>query len=258
MNKWIYPKIAVPCLVLLCFGFLSITSSCKNESSTKREKWIDLKIKDWPQIVMTNKVVFDDTTYTDFASSFLVDTGEDTIGVTCKHVFAAFSAIGLFTVDFRGRLESWKMYPKNDRECVIEAGQLINRNPGEMAALPNTTNNTDWLAFKIKTGNKNIYPLKIGDGSVRAGEMLYNLGWTIDQTDGPPKLYSFKVYRVVGNQIFMEPVNFTDNAAGLSGSPIFNRDGHLVGISSGETGNLARACSVFYLMEVLEKNHAPK
>ena len=98
--------------------------------------------------------------------------------------------------------------------------------------------------------NENIKPFNIGDGSVRSGEYLYNIGWSY-KDQGAPKLYKFRVFRIVENQIFMEPVNFTDEPAGLSGSPIFNSKGHLVGISSGGEGGLARACSVYYLLKVL-------
>ena len=150
------------------------------------------------------------------------------------------------------------MYPKNNRDEIVELGDLINTNPSEMAALPNSTNNEDWLVFKIKKAAPDITPLKIGDGSVKSGEFLYTIGWTIDDKGVAPELYKFKVYRMFGNQIFMEPVEFTENPAGLSGAPLINRYGKLVGISSGGDGGLVRACSVFYLFKVLEKYQEEK
>ena len=160
-------------LVLLSLG------ACNKKQNTSIENWVKLPVNEWPHIAMTNEVVFNDTTFTDFASSFLVDTGKDTLAVTAKHVFSVFAAIGLFTVDFKDKLQSWTMYPKNSRGDIIEVGKLLNRNPGEMAALPNSTNNADWLVFEIKSGNKNIKPLKLGDGSFKRGEYLYNIGWNM-------------------------------------------------------------------------------
>ncbi len=233
---------------------LALLACGRNSPIDNAENWVKQAQSKWPQITMTNQVVFDDTTFTDFASSFLVDTGTDTLAITCKNVFASFAAIGLFTVDFKDKLESWKMYPKNSCDDIVELGELVNRNPSEMAALPNIANNTDWLVFKVKSGNENIFPLKLGDGSFKAGEYLYNLGWGNEEKNGPSKLYKFKVFRMVGNQIFMQPVNFTEEPAGLSGSPIFNSKGQLVGILSGVEDNLARACSVYYLFDILKKH----
>ena len=236
--------------IILLFSF-----GCNSEDrGPKAEDWVKLPRDEWPQIALTNTIEIADTTYTAIASSFLIDTGSDTLAVTAKHFFELFAVHGLYTVDFKGQLKSWKMFPKNNQDEIIEVGELINRNPSETAAIPGTSNNRDWLIFEIKDSNPDIYPLKIGSPSIRAGEYLYNLGWPMDVKSGPPKLYKFKVYRIVDMQIFMEPVEYTDNPAGLSGSPIFNSKGHVVAISSGGTGALARACSVGYLIRELEKH----
>jgi len=247
---------AIWVLIVISTGLILLASCSGSKEEIETESWINKPLKKWPHIALTNNIVFDDTTYIDIANGFLVDTGTDTLAVTVKHFFSLFSTMGLMTVDFQGKLESWKMYPRNSRDDIVVLGDLINRNPSEVAAIPNTTNNEDWLVFKVESASSNIHPLTIGDGSVRAGEYLYNLGWTMNDKDNPPNLYKFKVYRIVGNQIFMEPIEFPDNPGGISGSPLFNRQGQLVGISSGGEGGLARACSVYYLLEVLEKHKA--
>ena len=101
-------------LLLVFFG------ACDNQSrNVKGEDWVNLPKGKWPQMVMTSEVEFDDTTFTDFANGFLVNTGNDTVAVTVKHAFAAFSTIGLMTVDFQNRLKRWEMYPKNDKSEKI-------------------------------------------------------------------------------------------------------------------------------------------
>ncbi len=235
---------------LIVIGMLVFACQTR-QNQFESEAWVSQPQKEWPNLALTSEVTFSDKTYTDFASGFLVDTGIDTLAVTVKHVFMAFAAQGLMTVDFQGKLQSWFMYPKNQRDVRIELGELINRNPREMAAMPNLTNNSDWLVFRIRVKNPDIKPFKIGDGSVRSGEVLYTLGWTQKDTSGLPRLIKDKVVSVVGNQIFMESITEVQDKAGLSGAPVFNAAGHLVGISSGGEGLMGRSCSVFYLMEVL-------
>ncbi|MBT3244182.1 MAG: trypsin-like peptidase domain-containing protein [Bacteroidetes bacterium] len=238
------------------FAVLLVMSACKSKKEHIEDgAWMNQSSSEWPAVVMTNQIQFEDKTFTDFANGFLLDTGTDTVAISCKHVFMAFASMGLVTVDFQGKLIEWKMNPKNAKGHEIKLGELINRDPGEMAALPNASNNSDWLAFHIESYDPGITPLKIGDASVRTGDIVYTVGWTTEDKKGPPRLILSRVFRMVGFQIFLEPITKIDNPAGLSGSPVLNKDGHLVGISSGSEGFMERACSVYYIMDVLKKKN---
>jgi len=83
-------KISVISCVIISILFAVI--SCKQHSDVNKEPWIDQPVAQWPDFALTNKIRFTDTTYMDLANAFLVDTGKDTIGVSCKHWFMVFAS----------------------------------------------------------------------------------------------------------------------------------------------------------------------
>lgn len=56
---------------------------CVNLPQITKEPWIEQPVSSWPNFALTIEISFVDTTYYDFANSFLVNTGFDTIGVSC-------------------------------------------------------------------------------------------------------------------------------------------------------------------------------
>lgn len=49
-----------------------------------------------------------------------MNTGFDTIGVSCKHLFMVFeNQFELNGIDLGDKFNYWNMYPKNDKEKVV-------------------------------------------------------------------------------------------------------------------------------------------
>jgi hypothetical protein len=74
-------------LIVIC---IMLMFGCKNSPQIIKEPWIEKPVSSWPDFALTNEISFSDTTYYDIANSFLVDTGFDTIGISCKHFFLVF------------------------------------------------------------------------------------------------------------------------------------------------------------------------
>ncbi|WP_396602942.1 hypothetical protein [Algibacter sp. R77976] len=147
---------------LIIFSFLLLSFGCKNEPQVTKEPWIEKPVSEWPDFALTNKISFTDTTYTDIANSFLVNTGIDTIGVSCKHFFMVFEKqLGIHNIDLGPDFKYWDLYPKNKKEKAISIKKLINRNPNEKIGQFNTLKVRDWIIFYIKSLNTELYPLKI-------------------------------------------------------------------------------------------------
>ena len=187
-------------------------------------------------------------------AGFLVDTGTDTLAVTRKHIFNVFAIHRLLSVDFQERLQSWTMYPKNQRNEKIVLGELVNRNPDEFASLPNSVNNADWLVFKIKENNSQVQAFKIRENPIDIGEILFIMNSTESENLSHVGLVQCRVFRTLDNQILLELFIDPEDPEGMKGAPIFDKNGLLVGIFSSLTDGVSRGCSVNYLIETLTKN----
>ncbi|SNR30570.1 Trypsin-like peptidase domain-containing protein [Lutibacter agarilyticus] len=239
------------------FIFLILISiSCQNqEKIIEKEPWIKKTTSQWPNFALTNTIKFTDTIYQNIANSFLVDTGFDTIAVTCKHIFLVFKSNDLSTIDLGSSFVNWRMYPKGQNEKDVQISQLINKNSNELVGEFNTLKNRDWIIFKVKQTNSGIYPLKIRTTPLKKGEFVYSVGWGHQQNSKLPLLIKMKMYKNLGNYYYILTETKNINPVGRSGSPVIDSNGYLVGIVSGAEGNLGVIGSVKYLTEQFDKHN---
>lgn len=233
-----------------------ISISCQNqEKIIEKEPWIKKTTSQWPNFALTNTIKFTDTIYQNIANSFLVDTGFDTIAVTCKHIFLVFKSNDLSTIDLGSSFVNWRMYPKGQNEKDVQISQLINKNSNELVGEFNTLKNRDWIIFKVKQTNSGIYPLKIRTTPLKKGEFVYSVGWGHQQNSKLPLLIKMKMYKNLGNYYYILTETKNINPVGRSGSPVIDSNGYLVGIVSGAEGNLGVIGSVKYLTEQFDKHN---
>ncbi len=239
-------------LLSLC---LLVFIGCKKEKPIIKEPWIEKPISEWPDFALTNKISFTDTTFTDIANSFLVNTGVDIVGVSCKHLFMAFeNRIGLKNIDLGEKFNYWKLYPKNNREKIVSVKKLINKNQNEQIGQFNTLKVRDWIVFEIEEKATNIYPLKIRYSPIKTNEIVYAVGWGIKQRDTTkPALIKLQCIDNLGNYYYVKTLKTESQPHGRSGSPVIDKNGYLVGIVSGAEGKLGVIGSVNYLKKMFEK-----
>jgi tetratricopeptide (TPR) repeat protein len=125
------------------------------------------------------------------------------------------------------------MYPKNDRNSYFEVGPLVNEDPEEKIqdGYQNGVLQRDWLVFKVSSLPPGIHPLSIREKAINPGEKVYLTGnpYRFDQTIG----LQGNMVKQEGNLLLVE-LEVPDSVflGGASGSPLLDRNGHLIGIFS--------------------------
>ena len=227
---------------------------CQNRSTTAdRESWVVMPVSQWPDFALTNTVRFTDTTFTEIANAFLIDTGYDTLGVTCKHFFLLFKKIGLTHIDPGAGLEEWSAYPKARPDKKVEFGEMINKDSIEETGEFNTLKDRDWILFRLKNGTNGVYPLKIRMTPLEKGETVYSVGWSAIQNTEEPLLARMQVWENMGNYCYISTPDANVDPHGSSGSPVIDTNGHLVGLVSGAEGDLGVIAAVPCLVSLFEK-----
>jgi hypothetical protein len=240
---------------LILTGIALLTLGCTHESPVKKEAWIEKPVSQWPSFALTNEICFEDTTFSDLANSFIVSTGFDTFGISCKHIFMVFeNQPGLRTIDLGSSFKYWKLYPKNDKERFVYTKRLINKDPQEVIGQFNTLKVRDWILFEIDKQNLDLYPLKIRYTPIKKNETVYAVGWGMNQKDNRmPALTKLQCVDNLGAYYYMKTLSTDIQPQGRSGSPVIDTNGYLVGIVSGAEGNFAVIGSVNYLRNVFKK-----
>lgn len=242
---------------LIVIGLLLLILGCKNETPIIKETWIEKPLSQWPSFALTNEISFKDTTYSDFANSFLIDTGKDTLGISCKHLFMVFeNQLGLKTIDLGKNFNYWKLYPKNDNKKSVSIARLINENSKEIIGQFNTLKVRDWILFEIDKNHSDLYPLKIRYTPIKTNEIVYAVGWGMKQKDNSkPALIKLQCFKNLGDYYYTQTLTKNIQPNGRSGSPVIDKNGYLVGIVSGAEGNLGVIGSVNYLEKMFEQNN---
>lgn len=234
---------------IIRIGIALLAMGCTREAQVEREAWIEKPLSQWPSFALTNEIGFDDTTFVDLANSFIVDIGDDTLGVSCKHIFMVFeNQLGLRAIDLGSSFKYWKLYPKNDTGTYMLTKRLINNDPDESIGQFNTLKARDWIIFEIDKWHSDLYPLKIRYTPIKPKEVVYAVGWGIRQQDNStPALTKMQCVENLGDYYYMRTLSTDIQPHGRSGSPVIDKNGYLVGIISGAEGNFGVIGSVKYL-----------
>ena len=230
-------------------------------SAQVKEPWIDKPVSDWPQIALTNQVLYKngdryiDPSIKYAGTGFLIDNGRDILAATAKHILWIAKNKKVNGTEINADLNQWIMAPKgNTRDSAI-IGSLLNEDTSErLEGSTSTILERDWLVFSVKKSSTRLYPLKPRYTPVKPGEKVYILSCTYQ--DSVCTVYNGKVYRKLGMDILIQHDMGTQKP-GSSGSPVIDANGYLIGvISSGTTidvGEVAVAISTEYLKDILDK-----
>lgn len=239
-------------LIIICILLLS---GCSNAPQVNKEYWIEQPVASWPSFALTNEISFTDTTYYDIANSFLINTGYDTVAVSCKHLFMVFeNQLAIHTIDLGNNFNYWYMYPKNHKDKSVEVKRLVNANSNEQVGHFSSLKSHDWLVFELNDTKAQLYPLKVRYLPVKNNETVYAVGWGMNQQDhSKPKLIKLQCFKNAGDYFYTTSLSTDTNAQGRSGSPVIDKNGYLVGIVSGQEGKLGVIGGVNYLKRVFDR-----
>lgn len=202
-------------------------------SCDAQEKTSDKK---FPAITLVNDIRFTETKYDQprFSCAFLLQYQNDTFAVTAKHLLQVIKPASLTTLSLDNTVTSWTMYPPDQKEKIVTTYRLINENAAE--SLNDKANyDNDFLVFSLKENRSNVKPLQPRTTPLDTGEKLYVIGWTRKMEDGPQRVYEFEYYKTIGHRILLKELVVPEQFGGLSGAPVVDEQGLVVGIVSGST-----------------------
>ena len=233
--------------------FITIYGFCNPNQSKDDKSWIDKPPKEWPQITMINHIEYVDKIHPVAGCSFLLDTGDDTLAATAKHILTYFKSEKMNSVSFKNTLKTWKMYPKNNPSDSVIVDKLINENCDESInrTIPPKV---DWVLFSIREKSNNIQPLKFRTKPLKIGEKVYIVGWRYSDKECPQVIYEGNYVKSLDESVIISTTTLADNKIpGLSGSPVIDSKGCLIGIMSKKYGKMEQLASIDYPKEILEK-----
>ena len=212
---------------------------------------MDKPQSEWPQITMINQIEYTDKNHPIAGCGFLLDTGDEILAATAKHVLIFFKSDSMKSVSFGGTLKQWRMFPKDNPDDVVVVDELINEDPDE--PLENIPSEIDWLLFTIKERFENIQPLRFRSGPMQEGEKVYIIGWRYTDRDCPQVVYEGNFVRSEQGSFLITTKELTDNTTpGLSGSPVIDSKGYLLGLMSQKAGEMERPSSLDYPRMLIE------
>jgi tetratricopeptide (TPR) repeat protein len=227
----------------------------------EKEPWVDLPRDQWPRIALTNHVLFKNgdrylaPSFTYAGTGFLINTGNDTLAVTAKHILWVARNKKSASVQINRDLQQWTMMPKGDSLHVARIDSLLNEDSTEiLEGKASTILERDVIVFSVSSSSPGLYPLKPRYAAVKPGEKLYILSCDYDHPTC--MVFEGKVYKKLGMDILIER-NMQEMIGGSSGSAVIDANGYLVGVISSATGYSGKdysvAISTEYLLNVLQK-----
>lgn len=170
------------------------------------------------------------------SNGFLVKYKKEAYAITAKHVLLVAKTDNMKFVDFEGGLNEWKMHPKNNKSKYVILDKLLNSNRKDSLTWNYLDTNwdtyNDWLIFSIKENKTNHKPLKFRRKDLVKGESLFVVGWSYKDTIGKQRVYEYKFDKTEGNYHSLIQVNGPKSLGGLSGAPIVDKKGKLIGLVS--------------------------
>lgn len=195
-----------------------------------------VSLKKFNKITLVNKIEFNNPKYDQarFSCGFLIKFNEDTFAVTAKHLLKIIKPEEMKTLTFKNNVKKWSMYPLDRKEEIVVMDQLLNENNSE-SLKEEASYRKDWLIFSVKENRSNVKPLQIRTSPLIVGEKLYVVGWTRTMEAGEQRVYEFEYYKTIDIRILLKDIIVPEKFGGLSGGPVVDEQGLVVGIVSGGT-----------------------
>jgi hypothetical protein len=255
-------------LIIISLLFSLLPFGC---AAQPKENWITASRDQWPQIALENHVQYNngdryiDPSLSFAGNGFLIETGNDTLAATAKHVLWVAKNRRTKTVQLNRDLMSWIMKPEGINQDSVVIDRLINEDSTEiLEGGLSSILERDWLLFTVKNTPSRIQPLKLRHTAVMPGETVFIVGYSYSEP--VQQIHEGKILQKLGMDILIEQ-NVGTPLPGASGSPVIDVNGFLIGILSSVTTdpgtgkNVAVAVSTEYAKDVLRHKgnfNAPK
>jgi hypothetical protein len=223
----------------------------QSQPTGAQEPWVDRAPSEWPQIVMINQIDYSDESYPVAGCAFLLDTGDEILAATAKHVLRYFKSKAMSSVSFEGTLKAWRMFPKNAPSRITVVDKLVNEDDEE--SLDGISAGKDWLLFTLREYPIDVQPLRLRSTPLQPGETVYIVGWRYTD-EGSQNIYKGKYESSDVGSVVISTKALADNKMpGLSGAPVIDAKGYVIGLMSSKAGKMERLASVEYPSALLKK-----
>lgn len=175
--------------------------------------------------------------FNQLGTAFLLKYKNDTFAITAKHILAVLKPDSIKNLTLDNFIKNWTMSPLDNQNEIVTIDKLLNDDKKENLN-SKTVYEKDWLVFSIKKNNANVIPLEFRENPLIKGEKLYAIGWTRHMTEGKQRVYEFEFFKTKGTHLLMKELIIPEQMGGLSGAPVVDKDGKLVGIISISKFNL--------------------
>lgn len=221
-------------------------------ASAAGSDWAAKPRDEWPQIALVNEIEYVDKHHPIAGCGFLLDTGSDTLAVTAKHVLKYFKSETMQSISFGSTLETWKMYPKGNPDDFVIIDRLLNEDSEE--SLDDIPSPRDWLLFTIREKSPQIQPLRLRQTPLVKGEPIYIVGWRYSDKNCRQRIYAGNFERLDESCVLVSTEELSDNTMpGLSGAPVIDAQGDVIGLMSRKAGKLERLAPIDYPRRLLEE-----
>ena len=214
-------------------GLLALLLSATACSGQER-----VSTKAFPAVALANRITFSEAQFNQprFGCGFLLVHGPDTFAVTAKHLLKVIKTKDMARVSFGQSITDWSLFTLPAPDQTVRTTRLLNEDTG--ASLQDkATYEEDWLVFGLRANHAAVKPLPFRSTPLRPGEKLYVVGWTRHQAKGPQRVYEFEYYKTVGHRLLLKDVLVPELLGGLSGAPLVDEAGALVGLVSNSTAD---------------------
>lgn len=244
-------------LTTILFGVASLVLNLETPDSTP--SFTTLEPDKWPQLTAINDAPFAQEAFA--GNAFLLSHKGHLYAVTAKHIFILIKNETTTSISLSDTaLKQWTMHPQGDREHAITLGRLRNSNTDE--PIDFHIIEKDWLFFDVKKNRSNLLPLRLRSTPLRPGERVFIAGCPyLAGEKCRQNVYPGKFVVESGSNILLD-MDSKDTTAhrftGLSGAPVLDTHGDVVGIVSTEKpnpngpGTLYAPASVNYAIETLD------
>jgi hypothetical protein len=192
--------------------------------------------KTFPNIALTNRIDFTDPQFDQprFSCGFLLKHHNDTVAVTAKHLLKVIKTKEMTGVSFGNSIKAWTLFPLTNKANRVVTKALLNENKTELLE-DKATYDDDWLVFSLSANHSGVRPLEARTTPLTPGEKLYVVGWTRKMESGPQRVYEFEYYKTIAHRLLLKDVIVPEQFGGLSGAPVVDKQGLVVGIVSNGT-----------------------
>ena len=245
-------KLSLSAACLLGVSFLAAYGGDQAEKPDSYGSWMTRPQAEWPQLALVNQIDYEEKHHPVAGCGFLLEFEAETVAATAKHVLTYFKSSEMDSVDFKGTLKSWKMFPKDHPAYVVVVDELINQDADE--SITDIPCGKDWLLFTVKKRSKKIQPLRLRTTPLEEGEPIYLIGWRYTEKDCPQVVYDGKFVRMEKDSVCITVPKLIENTIpGLSGAPVIDGKGYVIGIMSRGKGEIQRAWPIAYPRRLLKE-----